>query len=124
METIDLGFGVARPIGSNINELIVHQGVEIDDAMVHQYHAYLNRQYPQPFGLLINKKHDYSYTFEAQQDLGTLANIRAIAILVHRRSSAIAAQSLQNIKRESAWNAKIFHDYTDALAWLESQLTA
>ena len=123
MEEAVLSFGTIRHLEDGICEVVVDDGVEMTRAMVDEYHDHLSSYYPHDFAILVNKKNDYTYDFEAQQHLATLPNIRAIAVLVYRRASEIATQALHNIKRDHQWNLRIFYDRDKALQWLESQLT-
>ena len=117
-----LSFCVINHLDNDVCEVIVNEGVEMDDAMVDEYHAYLENYYNRPFGLLVNKENNYTYSFSAQQRVADLANIKAIAVLAYRRSTEIATQALHNFKREHEWNLKIFFDRMEALEWLDSQL--
>lgn len=117
-----LSFCVIHHLDNQVCEVIVHEGVEMDDLMVDEYHAYLEAYYDGPFMLLVNKENNYTYTFSAQQRVADLVNIKAIAVLAYRRSTEIATQALKNFKREHEWNLQIFHDRNLALEWLESQL--
>ena len=121
MEETILSFGLIKQHNKQLCEVIIDKGVEMDDAIIDEYHACLNAKYSGPLYLLVNKKNDYTYTFSAQQRLATLPNIKAIAVVVYRRSTEIATQALQNFQREIDWNLKIFHDRHEAIDWLESQ---
>lgn len=123
METTAMGFGVIQYLDNKIAEVIIDEGVEMNDAMVDAYHAHLDDHYSGPFALLVNKKNNYTYTFSAQQQLANLPNIRAMAVVVYRRSTEIATRALLNVKRDHAWNLKTFYDRDEALAWLKSELS-
>lgn len=53
MEKLD--FGVINHLEKQIAEVIIDEGVEINDIMVDEYHRYLDQYYSGDFGLLINK---------------------------------------------------------------------
>ena len=118
-----LDFGVINRLEKQIAEVIIEQGIEINDAMVDEYHRYLDKHYSGDFGLLVNKINQYTYSFTAQQRLATLPNIKAIAVVVYRRSTEIATEALLNIKRTHEWNLKTFYDRDEALSWLTLQLS-
>lgn len=48
-----------------MSEVVVDEGVEINDAMVDEFHTYLGERYKGFFALLIDKKNSYTYTFSA-----------------------------------------------------------
>jgi len=49
--------------------------------MVEEYHAFLLAHLVSPFSLLINKINSYSYNFDAQINLATLKEIKAMAVV-------------------------------------------
>ena len=53
-----------------------------------------------PAFLLINRVNAYSYTFDAEQKLGTLAQVRAMAILVYSRVSEMTADCMISLPRK------------------------
>lgn len=123
MGDINLSFCTIRHLDNQVCEVIVNEGIEMDATMVDEYHAYLNNYYDLPFALLINKKNNYAYNFDAQKRVADIANIKAMAVLVYRRSTEIATQALNNFKREYEWNLKIFYEREEALQWLQSEMS-
>lgn len=72
--------------------------------------------------MLINKKHNYTYSFEAPLETTNLREIKAIAVLVYRGTSAVSTLTLKNLPGRKNVNLEIFHDRNIALNWLDQQL--
>jgi len=84
----------------DIAEVLINGGVEMNLDMVHQYHECLLTHLKAPFSLLINKINTYSYDFDAQTNIGTLPEIKAMAVVTYNRVTRIASESLVCIPRE------------------------
>ena len=56
MNNKKLSFADINILREDIAEVIVHEGIEMDLAMVDEYHAYLQKHLQSPFSLLVNKK--------------------------------------------------------------------
>lgn len=121
MQACQLPFAEIKILRPDVAEVIIHDGVEMDTNMVHQYHDTLLDHLSAPFSLLINKLHAYTYTFEAQKILGTLPEINAMAVIVYNDVSKISTNSLATFPRETPWNIQIFHDRHSAMSWLDLQ---
>ena len=86
--------------------------------MVGEYHDFLLKEMSHPFAVLINKKNSYTYTFDAQRHLGTLPELRAIAVLAYNDMTVKTTQGLIAIPRDISWTIKIFNQRDVALQWL------
>ncbi|WP_299335900.1 hypothetical protein [uncultured Psychroserpens sp.] len=121
MKVFVLPFGKIKILESNIAEVIIDDGVVIDESMVNAYRAVLTSHLESPFSLLINKEHAYSYTFDAQRAMGTLKDTIAFrAVVVYSVSAEMATQIVMNINKHNNWNIKIFREREAALEWLLS----
>ena len=121
-QAVDLGFGTLEVLTDQICEVIINEGVCMDLTDVQVYHKALEGLFDGPFGLLINKVNKYTYTFEAQQQLASLPQIRAMAVLVKSTSSEMVTNNLVSIPRPVSWNIKIFNVRNTAMKWLEENL--
>jgi hypothetical protein len=92
--------------------------------MVDEYHMFVSELLANPCGTLINKKHRYTYTFEAQMAISNLEKIKAMAVLVYSDAAWIATEMLMKLPTHKQWNMKIFSDRDAGLHWLEQQLAA
>lgn len=120
MDLYEFRFGKIILLSSNIAEVIINAGVEMDEAMVDEYHEFLIANLQAPFGLLINKINSYSYNFAAQVNLATISQIKAMAVIAYNRITESATVSLIDTPRKLEWNIKIFSNREEALQWLVS----
>ncbi len=119
MKTYKLSFGCITILKSNIAEVIIDEGILMDLKMVDAYHSFLIAKLEAPFLLLINKKHAYTYTFEAQKAIMNIPLVKAMAVVTDVYFSKLATDVLININRGSEWNIKTFDRHEEALKWLE-----
>ena len=120
MSIAKLSFGKIIILKPNLAEVIIDSDVVIDLKMVGEYHEVLLANLEQPFNLLINKVHQYSYTFEAQHQIGTLEQINSMAVVAYNSVTESSTACLFLIPRDIPWNIKLFKDRKSALAWLAS----
>ena len=118
MKTTTLRSGKIVSLPDKISELVVDQGVEMNDELVDELHDYLLAHQAETTGLLVNKKHDYAYAFSTQNKICDLAHIRAVAFVCYRDVSRIITELIAKLPREHPWNFRIFNNYDDGLAWL------
>jgi len=118
MELHKLDFANIVILRSDIAEVIVHDGIEITQYMVDEYHAFLTQHLSAPFSLLINKLHAYTYDFSAQKNIANLEQIKAIAVVVYNEISRASTDSLIRFPRENPWNIEMFTGREMALEWL------
>tara|TARA_R110000868_G_scaffold62922_3_gene189865 strand:+ start:770 stop:1177 length:408 start_codon:yes stop_codon:yes gene_type:complete len=117
-----LGFAKIVLLANNLAEVIIDQGIVMNLAMVNQYHEFLTKHLQAPFSLLINKKNEYSYDFNAQMKIANIPQINAMAVVTYTRDSEFTTQLLsETIYRQTAWNMKMFPQREMALEWLEYQ---
>ena len=115
-----LSFAEITILKPNLAEVIVNSYVEMDLAMVGEYHEFLLTHLEHPFNLLINKIHPYSYTFEAQQHLATLSQINSMAVVAYNSVTEKSTKCLFLIPRAIPWNIQVFKERKTALDWLVS----
>ncbi|MGB5396926.1 MAG: hypothetical protein WBN96_07240 [Gammaproteobacteria bacterium] len=118
MITYELNFARINLIRDDIAEVIIHDGIELNVAMVNEYHDFLITHLTPPFSLLINKVNSYTYDFDAQQTLATIEHIKAMAVVAYKRSAVITTEYLASQPREKQWNLQIFSDRESAMHWL------
>jgi hypothetical protein len=118
MKIIELTYGKIILIEENIAEVIINEGVVMDEAMIDHYHGVLKMNLKAPFSLLVNKKYSYSYDFYAQKNLATIEEIVAMAVIAYNQVASMTTGILDRLPRKSDWNLKIFSDREEALKWL------
>lgn len=121
MDSYELPFAKIIILRDDLAEVIVNEGVQMDLAMVHQYHDFLLSHLHPPFSLLINKVNAYTYDFDAQEQLATLKEINAIAVVAYSRVTEIVTETLASYPRDVQWNLEIFSNRDEALEWLLAQ---
>jgi len=118
MNLYELSFAKIIVLQDDIAEVIINDGVVMNAAMVQQYHEFLRSILTAPFSLLINKINSYTYDFDAQIELATIAEINAMAVIAYSRITELTTESLASYPRSKKWNLQIFMNRNDALAWL------
>ncbi|MBN4047240.1 hypothetical protein JYU05_01705 [bacterium AH-315-P13] len=121
MITHKLSFGEITILQEDIAEVIVNHGVEINLEMVGEYHEFLLTEMRHPFSVLVNILNCYTYTFEAQQQIGTLIQFNSIAIVAYREISKNNVKNIMRVQKENTWKIKIFDDRQVALNWLKNE---
>lgn len=121
MDLHELPFAKIIILENSLAEVLVNDGVVMNSEMVTVYHDFLLTHLQAPFSLLINKVNAYSYDFEAQENLATLAQINAMAVVSYTRISTISTESLASVPRSTEWNLRIFTDRGEALVWLRAK---
>jgi len=121
MEKYDLPFAKIILLRNDIAEVIINDGIEMDLAMVNEYHKFLLSHLKAPFSLLINKINSYSYNSEALEKIATLKEINFMAVVSYKNSTTITTKYLVSFPRDVEWNLEIFSNRGDALDWLKSR---
>jgi len=122
MSNFRLSFCDVIAVCNNITETIVDENIEVDNVMIREYHNWLAAHHTTDFGILVNKKNHYSYSFDAQLEMGMIDSIKAIAVIVPDMAREIAARSILNMRIRKNISFEIFYKRERAIAWLEQQL--
>lgn len=122
MKVYKLSFGSVIILAPNLAEVIINEGVIIDELNVDEYHDFLltNLDAP-PFSLLVNKKHSYTYTFEAQKIIGKLKGIKNTAVVTSTTGALMSTEMLMHINSDVRDSVKIFNNREEALAYLKKE---
>jgi hypothetical protein len=118
MSNYVLSLGKVNVLSKNLAEVIVDEGIIIDEIMVDEYHDFLLNNLDTPFSLLVNKKNSYTYTFGAQKVLLNIPQVKSIAILTSSIGAVMATETLMSINTNMYKIGKIFQDRQEALAWV------
>ncbi len=121
MKTYRLSFGIINIINNELAEVVVDEGIKMDKVKVEEYHAFLFDNLEAPFSLLINKKHSYTYTFEAQKTIAHLEEIKSIAVVANTSGRVMSTETLININGNVHLNIKLFQERADAIVWLNKE---
>jgi hypothetical protein len=121
MDLHELPFAKIIVLRDDIAEVMINDGVRMNQEMVEQYHDFLLSHLRAPFSLLINKINSYTYDFHAQEKLATLKEINSMAVVAYNRVTKITTETLASYPRDVKWNLRIFSNRDDALTWLLSE---
>ena len=103
-----LSFGDIIILSNNLAEVIVDEGTVMTLEMCEEYDTFLLDHFPHPFGLLINKIHNYSYTYEAKLHIASLGNLKAFAFLTYDQNGLTETKKLKEQRKADDWNMKDF----------------
>ncbi len=120
MKICNLSFGKIVVLSKNLAEVIVDEGVLMDEIKVAEYHAFLLNSLESPFSLLINKKHSYCYTFSAQKNIAKLKQIKALAVVAHTSGGVMSTETLINVNGNYKLNIRVFYKREEAVTWLSN----
>src|SRR5690606_36820058 len=120
MKSYELPFATIIIHRTDLAEVIINEGVVLNELMVDAYHDDLLTYLQAPFALLINKKYSYSYTFEAQRAIANLKEISHMAIVVGTNGALMSTETLIKLNEGKNWNVKLFHDRETALNWINN----
>ena len=121
MDLYELSYAKIIILQDDIAEVIINDAVVMNAVMVKHYHEFLRSHLTSPFSLLINKVNSYTYDFDAQIELATIPEINVMAVVVYKRITELATESLASYPRSKKWNLEIYLNRDDALAWLLSE---
>ena len=115
---LELDFGKIKWIREDIAEVIVNEGVELNEKHVEKLHDALISHYKAPFSVLVNKVNSYSYAFCALTKFGTIPENKRIGVVAHSTAANSAAAMLLIAPRKTKLNLKVFNSKAEALQWL------
>lgn len=120
MKSFRLSFATISILDKNLAEIIIDEGVIVDEVMVDEFHDFLLTNLVAPFSLIINKENRYSYTFEAQTLICNLKEIHLIAVIANTSGSIMATETLVKLNEHNNWNIEMFKNRVSALEWIAS----
>lgn len=121
MQIFEISFAKIIKLEEDLAEVIVNEGVDFDMDMVHEYHTWIQENMKHPCYMMINRINTYAYGFEVMQTLGTIEEIKAIAMVVYTRASEVAVAALREFPKERPWHSRIFNSRDGALQWLNNE---
>lgn len=105
---------------NGIVELIADEGVTISGENAREMFDMISSLEPKVQAALVNRKNSYSFSFEAQRELGNYRDITAVAIMTHSRIAYLAAK----FAHAKYYKLRVFMDRDKALQWLSKQISA
>lgn len=103
--------------------LEIDDGVEVDAAMVREISSLADRLLDRPIGLLSNRKHSYSLSFETMTSLARSPHMAALAIVVYSNKSKLLVE-IQNriVSAIQQRPIRVFTVMDEAVDWLHMLL--
>lgn len=114
----DLAIGRVIRLEDDLAEVIPREDLLITKAMVEEYMAFLDANFSIPYRVMVNRKHSYTYEFDAQELVNDMANVKATAVVIYNKAAQLATESMAMFPRDSEWNMQTFSDREEALAWI------
>lgn len=119
MKLHEFSFGKIFVLRSNLAEVIVDEGADIDLEMVNEIHHCFLSIFTNSFSLLINKSNSYSTQLDALIQFGTLPAIDKIAVFAPNKMAKLSADFSADIPSSAALNIQVFTNRDEALTWLQ-----
>jgi len=113
-------------LSSDIAEVIVDNNVEVSIEMIEELDDFLSAYEHPHLGILINRIHSYSYTFEAQFCLYSHHKMKAIASVYYSPQCRQSTLDILDLRFMDKLNLKIFSGvelgWQQAQEWLQQEL--
>ena len=106
---------------NSLLEVVIDKGVVLVPEHASEVNNILNSIFKKPYGVLVDVRNDYSFTFEGGTSIGNSELEKRVAILIHRKRTETAARCsihMQNVSFPEK-ELKIFYDRESAIKWLE-----
>ncbi|QLE84136.1 MULTISPECIES: hypothetical protein [Shewanella] len=122
-----LSFGCEiNKIEQNIASVTINDGVEIDLDMITEFDQCLEQIFSGPYGLLIDKRHHYTYSYEAQLCMASSPNLIATAVVGHAPVEPKLPPAFYTVRQVDRLNTRVFRGQPQgnalAITWLKYQL--
>lgn len=114
-----LSFCSITVIQDNIAEIIFDDQVDIDLDMVNEFWQFVDAEMKTPIHVIINKKHRYSYQFEALMAISESSKIQSVAVISYNEASASMSEYLNSTFNKSGKHVKIFSTQAAAIQWIK-----
>jgi len=119
MEMHQISFARISILRSDLAEVIVNDGVDINIDMVDEIHTALLSLLDDSFSLLINKTYAYSTQLDALIQFGALSAINKIAVFAPNKLAKMSADFSATIPSSAELNIEVFTERDEALSWLQ-----
>ncbi len=117
-----LSFCEIEQLTDNIFEVTINTGTIIDENCAKEAEIFWHDLRKEPYGLLVNNKNKFSYSFMGSQKIGEHSLERKTAVLIENPISRDQMSMVLNLKKMvgNIENRKVFQDKDEAIKWLES----
>ena len=121
-----LSFADINLLNDDIVEVIIDAGVEFSLEMMDEYDQFLTKHFDHDFGVLVNRVHNYSYSYEVQLSIASHQNLKAIGVVNYSEQSKKSTEKIKKLRTVDGWNLKEFSGvdmgWQQALSWLQQEL--
>jgi len=121
-----LSFADLNLLSEDIVEVIIDEGVEFSLEMMDEYDQFLVQHFDHDFGVLINRVHQYSYSYEVQLSIASHENLKAIGVVNYSEQSKISTEKIKKLRSNDGWNLQEFSGvemgWQKAFSWLQQEL--
>ncbi len=118
-----LSFCEIEQLSGHTFEVTIDEGTDIDENCAEEAETFWHNLREESYGLLVNNKNSFSYTFLGAQKIGDHSLERKTAILVNSKQSKAQESTVLMLKEiaGNAANRKLFHseERDEAIKWLE-----
>lgn len=118
-----LSFCEIEQLSDNIFEVTVNEGATIDENCAAEARIFWHELRKEPYGLLVNNKNRFSYSFTGSQKIGAHSLERKTAVLIDDEISDNKMPTVMELKKlagDDLENKKVFQDRDEAIKWLAS----
>jgi len=117
-----LSFCEFKQLSDNIFEVTINAGAIIDEKCAKEAEIFWHNLRTVPYGLLVNNKNSFSYSFMGAQKIGEHSLERKTAVLVDDPISNDQMSTVLDLKKMAgnSENRKVFQDRDKAIKWLET----
>jgi hypothetical protein len=122
MKRHELKIGTVIILEDNLVEVIAKEGLEITLEILREFRQFITDNTQHPVGLLVNKQHAYTYTYETQASIGNTDIISCVALLVYSRIAEITTYSMFSTIATPNYKTKFFWDRSSAINWLNETI--
>jgi len=117
-----LSFCEIEQLSDNIFEVTINAGAVIDEKCAEEAQIFWNDLRTEPYGLLVNNKNRFSYSFMGSQKIGEHSLERKTAVLVDDPISKDQMSMVLDLKKMTGTieNRRVFQNRAEAMKWLKS----
>ena len=117
-----LSFCEIEQLSNNIFEVTINAGAIIDEKCAKEAEIFWLNLRTEPYGLLVNNKNRFRYSFLGSQKIGEHSLERKTAVLINDPLSKEQITTVLDLKKMAgnAENRKVFQDRDEAIKWLET----
>ena len=117
-----LSFCEIEQLSDNIFEVTINDGAIIDEKCAEEAQIFWHDLRKEPYGLLVNNKNRFSYSFMGSKIIGKHSLERKTTVLVDDPISKDQISMVLDLKKMTGTieNRRVFQDRAEAMKWLES----